>query len=1036
MAELPTGTVTFLFTDVEGSTRLVKQLGDEYAAVLAEQQRLLRDAFVQHGGHEIDTQGDSFFVAFRRARDAVAAAVAAQRALAAHEWPESAEVRVRMGLHSGEPVVGKDRYTGLGVHRAARVGAAGHGGQILLSETTRSLVEDDLPPGVRLRDLGRVRLKDLDRPERISQLLVEGLPAQFPRLHSHGRPPLYRSRTVLVGALAGVIAAAVAIPVFALGQGSSGGGLVVEGNSVAVIDPGDNRVVGEVPVGARPGPIAFGAGSLWVANLDDQTVSQIDPSKQRRLGSTPFPDTPTGIAVTAGGVWTVGARAGSLSVAVDKITPEFANRTRITSLGNVEQGGSGWVAAARKALWVAPSAGLLTKLDPRTGRVLKTIDPHSGVSAIATGADAVWIADADGNSVTRIDPTGLVSPIPVGNGPSALAVDTSGVWVADTLDDAVVRIDPTTHAPSATISVGQAPTGVAVGRGSVWVANSRDGTVTRIDEKTAKPVKTIPVGGIPLSLVVAKGRVWVTVDQSTLAGAEPTGTGGTAHFTESGKPDFLDPALAFELDSVQILNATCVKLLNYPDKPAPAGARLEPEAARSLPTVSDGGRTYTFRLRRGFRFSPPSHERVTARTFKFSIERSLSPTMQGSARGFMRDIVGAGPYIAGRARHISGVVVRGDTLTIHLARPAPDLLSRLALPFFCAVPLNTPLDPRGVRTIPAAGPYYVSAYTPGQGAVLVRNPNYSGGRPHHFDRMEIAFEVKGTTADSEIEAGKVDYDLLGVDSTDRARLLRRFGPGSGSARSGRHQLFTSVSPEVDSVILNSTRGLFQDPRLRRAASLALDRAALAENGNPISGQIEHLADGYLPPGLPGYSDRRLFPPHGDLAAARRLAGDTARNAVMLTCNTPGCARAGQIVKTDLARIGISVDVRTFSIYAMFGREVRPGEPFDIGLGGWVADYLDPADFLNYALATPGIAGPGYHDPAFERRLAAAALLSGPRRYLNYGKLAAKLARESAPWIAYGNATVDSFFSARIGCQVDQPLAGTDLAALCLRKGQS
>jgi YVTN family beta-propeller protein len=699
MAELPSGTVTFLFTDVEGSTRLVKQLGEGYAAVLAEHQRLLREAFAQYGGHEIDTQGDSFFVAFRRARDAVAGAVAAQRALAAHEWPVGAEVRVRMGLHSGEPAVGDDRYTGLGVHRAARISAAGHGGQVLLSEATRSLVEDDLPPGVRLRDLGRVALKDLDRPERISQLVVQGLAADFPRLRGHGGAPRYRSRTVLVGALAGVIAAAVAIPVFALGQGSSGG-IVAHGDSVAVIDPGANRVVNQIPVGARPAAIAYGAGSLWVANLDDRTVSQIDPAKQQRLGSTPFPDAPTGIAVKDGAVWTAGPNTGNLSVTVGKIDPQFANRTNVRTLGNVDQGGSGSVAAGREGLWVAPSAGLLTKLDPRTGHVLKTVDPHSGASAIALGDGAVWVADADGNSVTRVDSTGLVTPIPVGNGPSALAVDGSGVWVAETLDNAVVRIDPTTHAPTGTIPVGEAPTGIAVGAGSVWVANSRDGTVTRIDEKTAKASKPIAVGGSPSRLTFAAGRLWVTVDEATLA-ATAAGTGGTAHVTEPSDPGPLDPALAFGPDGWQILNATCVKLLNYPDKPAPAGGRLEPEAARALPTLSDGGRAYTFRIRRGFRFSPPSHEPVTAQTFKFAIERSLSPKMKGPARSFLSDVVGADAYIAGKVAHVSGVVARGDTLTIRLVRPAPDLLSRIALSFFCALPLNTPLDPTH-RLIPGA----------------------------------------------------------------------------------------------------------------------------------------------------------------------------------------------------------------------------------------------------------------------------------------------------------------------------------------------
>src|SRR6476646_2004652 len=136
-AERPSGTVTFLFSDIEGSTRLLRHLGPRYAEALAEHQRLLREAFDKHGGHEIDTQGDSFFVAFRRAKDAVAAAVAGQLALAAHEWPDGAELRVRMGIHTGEPLPDTDRYVGLGVHRAARIGAAAVGGQVLVSETTR-----------------------------------------------------------------------------------------------------------------------------------------------------------------------------------------------------------------------------------------------------------------------------------------------------------------------------------------------------------------------------------------------------------------------------------------------------------------------------------------------------------------------------------------------------------------------------------------------------------------------------------------------------------------------------------------------------------------------------------------------------------------------------------------------------------------------------------------------------------------------------------------------------------------------------------
>lgn len=176
------GTVTFLFTDIEGSTRLAAQLRGRYGEVLTAHQRVLREAFADANGQEIDTQGDSFFVAFARAKDAVAAAIAAQRALAAHPWP--AHLGVRIGIHTADPEVGADRYVGLGVHRAARICAAAHGGQIVVSNATRELIEDDLPDSVELSDLGAFELKDLERPERIYQVRAPGLPDDFPPLRT------------------------------------------------------------------------------------------------------------------------------------------------------------------------------------------------------------------------------------------------------------------------------------------------------------------------------------------------------------------------------------------------------------------------------------------------------------------------------------------------------------------------------------------------------------------------------------------------------------------------------------------------------------------------------------------------------------------------------------------------------------------------------------------------------------------------------------------------------------------------------------
>jgi class 3 adenylate cyclase len=173
--ELPAGTVTFVFTDVEGSTRLARELRERYRDVLDDHRRLLREAFAGAGGYEVDTQGDAFFFAFPRALNAVEAAVAAQRALAAHPWPDGTRVRVRIGIHTGEATPSDGRYVGLAVHRAARIASAGHGGQILVSGTTRDLVEDELPRDQRLRDLGEHALKDLPRPERLFRLHADGL---------------------------------------------------------------------------------------------------------------------------------------------------------------------------------------------------------------------------------------------------------------------------------------------------------------------------------------------------------------------------------------------------------------------------------------------------------------------------------------------------------------------------------------------------------------------------------------------------------------------------------------------------------------------------------------------------------------------------------------------------------------------------------------------------------------------------------------------------------------------------------------------
>lgn len=193
MPNLPSGTVTFVFSDIEGSTSLLKHLGDDrYAQMLGTHRRIMRETFGAHHGQEIDTQGDAFFYSFSRARDAVAAAVEVQRAHEHEAWPEGVSVRLRLGLHTGEPAVGDEGYTGLDVVRASRIAAVARGGQVLLSETTRAIVAGDLPEGVELHALGDQRLRDIDRPEPLHELRIDDVsttPSTAPTTETAGALP-------------------------------------------------------------------------------------------------------------------------------------------------------------------------------------------------------------------------------------------------------------------------------------------------------------------------------------------------------------------------------------------------------------------------------------------------------------------------------------------------------------------------------------------------------------------------------------------------------------------------------------------------------------------------------------------------------------------------------------------------------------------------------------------------------------------------------------------------------------------------------
>ena len=520
MTQPPTGAVTFLFTDIEGSTRLVKQLRESYAAVLEDHQRLLRAAFDAHRGYEVDTQGDSFFVAFASARDALLAAVEGQRALLSHAWPDGVRIRVRMGLHTGQAVETGGRYTGLAVHRAARIGSAGHGGQILVSQAMQTLLEDEEEDiAVELRDIGEQRLKDLDRPVRLYQAAAAGLPEAFPPVRGDAAlapaagvavaRPLWRRPAVLGVALAVLLAAGLAAALVARG-GSNGGLASVQPDHLGVIDPRTNEIVGEVPVGVQPGPVAAGAGSLWVGNVRDRNLTRIDPARRAATATIGLGNrTPSGIAYGLGAVWVAHGVRGDVS----RVDPQFDEAGTVTSAGSTTFGSPfGSVAVAMGFVWSVFGDSTLSQLDP-AGEVVAQGLAGTQPAGIVVVGNSVFVTNSGDATVMRFNVRtyreGPTATYNVGRRPIGIVAFDDAVWVACSGDDVVWRIDPDSRAVL-TIDVGDGPAALASGEGSVWVANAGAMTVSRIDPRTNEVVATIELGNVPSGIAVADGFVWVT----------------------------------------------------------------------------------------------------------------------------------------------------------------------------------------------------------------------------------------------------------------------------------------------------------------------------------------------------------------------------------------------------------------------------------------------------------------------------------------------------------------------------------------------
>jgi peptide/nickel transport system substrate-binding protein len=1017
-----------MFTDVEASTDMTTRLGDDAAApVFAAHDRIVRDQVAAHCGRHVRSTGDGFVVLFDSTRSAVACALSIQRDFAEHEDG----IRVRIGLNAGEVIEGDGELFGAAVNLAARVMDRAGGGEVLVTDTVRQLA--GTMTDARFRDRGRVALKGFPERQRVYEVRPPG--ARPPPRPRHRKK---RRRQAL--AAAALAAGAVALVAVLATTGGGEGGAAPVPNNVVILDPEDGGVLAHVPVGLRPADLAVGSGSVWVANLGDNTLTQIGARSRRFAGTVTPGISVDGLAAGRSGVWV----ADSARSVARVINPDFRSVARSVPIGAP---GSGQIQAARPvavtpdAVWITYGYAELARLDPQTKRVVATIPVGNAPSGVAVGAGAAWVSDSMDGTVTRIDTrtNESVATIAVGESASGIAVGAGGVWVAVPLEDRVKRIDPASNAVTDTVRVAGEPAGITVGAGAVWVTTRRGGTVARIDPAAARVTRTVRLGHSPQGIAVVHGAVWVALQASPA----PAGSASVARTTEratvlrpQGVRSGTDPPVQFGAD--QVLYATCAMLLNYPDRPFPAGAQMQPEVARAMPTVSDHGRTYIFRLRSGFRFSPPSNAPVTAQAFRRAIERALHPRTQSYAPVFMGDIVGFPAFHAGKAKHLAGVVAQGDILTIRLKSPSTTLPARLASLYFCAVPPTTPISAKGIDQIPMAGPYYLASYVPKRRLVLRRNPNYGGTRPARLQEIDIDLDVAPARAVATVEAGRADY--VSAVPVDRVPALDlRYGPHSAVARAGRQRYFSGTEPTLHFFALNASRPLFASTRMRQAVNAALDRRALARRVPfpPVpAGVPGRPTDQFTPPGLPGFRDAAIYPLGGpDLERARALAGSRKRRAVLYTCNLPPCLEIGRVARRNLAAIGLDVEVKSYSLNQMFSRMQRPGEPWDIGYSNFFTDFPDASNFVATLFPPPGEGDPNvghFGDEKIARGIRAASRLTGATRVAAFAQLDAGLARRGAG-APFATAVTTDFFSDRIGCQVHQPIYGISLGTLCVRR---
>ncbi len=527
-------------------------------------------------------------------------------------------------------------------------------------------------------------------------------------------------------------------------------------------------------------------------------------------------------------------------------------------------------------------------------------------------------------------------------------------------------------------------------------------------KKFVLPVVLATIGAL---LLVASA--FAGVSGSTGTNGAVAKKGGTLKVNLSNNDfEFTDPGLAYDTLSWSMLYTTNINLVNYPEKNGQEGGQLYPEGATAFPLVSKDGKTYTFTVRPGLKFSDGTA--VTAAAYKRAIERNISPQM-GSPVGvniqFQKVVAGGEDFLAGKTQSISGLSANGQKLTIKLVKPNATLVSIMAMQWFGAIKPNTPYNKGGVVTHPSAGPYYIKSWDVGKSLVEVRNPYYKGTRPANPDQIVFTANTDSDQTLLQVKAGQVDVDAAGPPPTANAALGAQYGIN-------KKQFYVGPTTCILYFALNTSRAPFSNIAARKAAEWGLDRPAITRTLGKYAGK---RSDQILVPGVPGFVDYHLYAIKGaDVAKAKKIGGSALKGTVtVMHSGSPASIAAGQITAYNLKQMGFDTKDKLVPGSIYYKTLGTKGLDFDIARAGWCADYYDPFDFINVNFDGRSIQDANnvnfayYNNATLNAAMDKAANLAGAARSKAYAALDLSIMKNYAPWVPYSSLNDVFFTSARV-----------------------